>query len=80
VAVASLAQLLVAEPDPKLVSTTVEPVPLPMARAAWLAAVATSPTDRSDPNGWYQRTLSADAATRAVNVRSLDQPSRAQLP
>jgi GNAT superfamily N-acetyltransferase len=42
-----------------------------MERAAWLAAVPTAPADNSDPNGWYQRALSAEAATRGVNVLSL---------
>jgi GNAT superfamily N-acetyltransferase len=70
-AVASATQLLVVVPDPKLATATVEPVAVPMERAAWLAAVPTTPADKSDPNGWYQRTLSADAATRAVNVLSL---------
>jgi hypothetical protein len=54
-AVASDTQLLVAIPDPKLLSATVEPVAVPMERAAWLAAVPSAPADNSDPHGWYQR-------------------------
>jgi len=70
-AIANDTHLLLAIPDPKLLSATVEPVAVPMERAAWLAAVPTAPADNSDPYGWYQRTLSADADTRGVNVLSL---------
>jgi hypothetical protein len=68
---ASVAQALVAVPDPKLESTSVEPFPVPTAHAAWLKAVPTTPADKSDPNGWYQRALDAEATIRGVNVLSL---------
>ena len=74
-AVASDTQLLVAVPGPKLLSATVEPVAVPMERAAWLAAVPTAPADNSDPYGWYQRTLSADADTRGVKILSMAESS-----
>jgi hypothetical protein len=70
-AVASVAQLLGAVTHPNPASTTVEPFPVPMECAAWLAAASTTPVDRSDPNGWYRRAPSVEAATRGVKVLSL---------
>jgi hypothetical protein len=70
-AVASVTRLLVATPDPKLMSATVEPVAAPSERAAWLTAVPNTPADQRAPNGWYQHALSAEAGKRGVNVLCL---------
>jgi hypothetical protein len=50
-AVASVTQPVVSMPEPKLVSATVEPVAVPMQRAAWLAAAPLAPVGKSDPHG-----------------------------
>ena len=61
-----------------VVAPRVEPVPPealiqqpPRPSAHWLPAVSTSSYTLDDPRGWYQRALTADAATTGVNVLQL---------
>ena len=63
---------------PLVVAPRVEPAPPeagiqqpPRPSAHWLPAVLTSSDALDDPQGWYQRALTADAGTTGVNVLQL---------